>query len=293
MLAKNEQHSSLLLLDANSILHRAFHALPPLTTSKGKPTGAIYGFFLVFLRLLKEIEPSHLAVCFDFPAPTFRHTKYKDYKAQRPPTPDDLREQIKEMKKILSDLGVRVLEKEGLEADDIIASLVFAFPKVQKVIVTGDRDLLQLVNPHTSLVLLKRGVKNLDIYDQQKIKEEMGVEPFQIPDLKALVGDPSDNIPGIKNIGPKKALELLKKHRSVEELLSSRDCPDFLQEQKDRVLLWKELVTLKPASLGLSIDDLKFSGLKDYEKVFGDLEFFSLLRRLQEDKRNVSQKSLF
>jgi len=206
-----------LILDGNSILYRAFFALPELKNKKGELTNAVYGFLLVLFKLIKELKPKYLAVCFDFPAPTFRHKEFKEYKATRPPTPKDLVSQIPKLKEILKSFSIPYFEMEGFEADDLIGTLVKNSPKnIEKIIATGDLDTLQLVGKNTKVYFLQRGVKKAQIFDPEKVKEKYGgLNPEQIPDFKALVGDTSDNVPGIEGIGPKTKEKLLKKYKSV------------------------------------------------------------------------------
>ncbi len=203
-----KQQKQLIIIDSNSVIHRAFHALPPLTTKKGEIVNAVYGFLLVFFKAVKEFKPDFIAACFDFPAPTFRHKKFKDYKAKRPVAPKELYSQIPIVKEVLGVFNVSVFEKQGFEADDIIGTISEKFPKkqvlpeVEIVILSGDLDTLQLVNKNTKVYLLKKGVKNTVLYDETLVKERYsGLNPEQLVDLRALRGDPSDNIPGIIGIG--------------------------------------------------------------------------------------------
>lgn len=149
----------ILILDSNSILHRAFFALPKLTTKDGQPTNAIYGFLLVFFKLKREFKPDYIFACFDFPAKTFRHEKFKEYKSTRPKMPEDLAFQIPKLKEILKAFKIPILEKEGFEADDLIGTLCQKFPNDEKIIVTGDSDLFQLINEKTKIYFLKTGLK--------------------------------------------------------------------------------------------------------------------------------------
>ena len=215
---------TLLVLDANAILHRAFYALPPLTTKEGKPINAVYGFLLVLFKVIKEFRPDFLAVAFDFPAPTFREKIFKEYKAKRPKAPDEFYQQIPEIKKILQEIGVKIFEKKGYEADDIIGTISKIVKEQEKdseietIIVTGDLDMLQLVDSLTKVYLLKRGIKNTGLYDENLVKEKLELLPGQISDFKALFGDPSDNIPGVYGIGRKTACQLIKNFQSLEGL---------------------------------------------------------------------------
>ena len=215
----------LIIIDSNSIIHRAFHALPLLTTKNGELVNAVYGFLLVFFKAIREFQPDYIAACFDFPGPTFRHKKYKEYKAKRPPTPKELYQQIPKIKEILEAFNIPIFEKEGFEADDIIGTLaafstkkVIASP-IEIIILSGDTDILQLVNPQTKVYVLKRGVKDIVLFDENLVKEKFqGLNPKQILDFKALRGDPSDNIPGVTGIGEKTAIKLLLEFGSLENL---------------------------------------------------------------------------
>jgi DNA polymerase-1 len=299
-----------LILDANSILHRAFHALPPLATKKGEKTNAIYGFLLVFFKLMRELEPKYVCACFDFPAKTFRHQKFKDYKIFRPPTPEDLKSQIKKTKEILEAFNVPFFEKEGYEADDLVATIVEKSPGISKIIVSGDRDLFQVVNEETKIYFLQKGIKNPLLVDKEKIKERFSFSyPEQIVDFKALVGDPSDNIPGIKGIGEKTAISLISQFKNLDNLYKeierieqkpSNIKPKIIKElltSKEKVLFNRELARLKK---DVEIDfDLKKCLFGDYDrdkvvKILKELEFKSLIKRITENKTDrLNQEKLF
>ncbi|GAI16870.1 unnamed protein product, partial [marine sediment metagenome] len=206
----------LIIIDSNSVIHRAYHALPPLTTKKGEVVGAVYGFLLVFLKAIREFQPDFVAACFDVPGPTFRHKKYKDYKAKRPPVPEDLGQQISRVKEVLRGFNVKIFEKAGFEADDLVGTISHlaprrqALPPIETIIISGDLDNLQLAGPQTKVYLLRKGVKDTILYDTAKVKERyQGLTPEQLFDFRALRGDPSDNIPGVTGIGEKTAIELL------------------------------------------------------------------------------------
>ena len=190
----------LISIDANAIIHRAFHALPPLKNKEGKQRGAVYGFALFFLKALKDFKPAYAAAAFDYPAPTFRHKEYKPYKAKRTKAPDELYEQIPEVKKLLQSFGVKCLEAPGFEADDIlgaIAEKVRAEENLENIILTGDMDALQLVDEKTKVNAISRRIKEAVLYGKKEIAQKFGgLAPGQLVDFKALRGDPSDNIPG-------------------------------------------------------------------------------------------------
>lgn len=215
----------LIIFDSNAVIHRAFHALPPLGLKKQGLVNAVYGFLLVFFKAAREFQPDYIAAVFDFPAPTFRHKKFKEYKAKRPPTPPELYLQIPKVKEILKAFGVPIFEKKGYEADDIIATICSkapqkqVLPKIETVIISGDLDVLQLVDSNTKAYLLRRGVKDTILYDEAKTKERyQGLNPEQLLDFRALRGDPSDNIPGVTGVGEKTAIKLLKQFGDLENI---------------------------------------------------------------------------
>ncbi len=212
----------LLLIDANSIIHRSFHALPPFTAPDGTPSGAIYGLASILLKLWREERPDYAAALFDRPEPTFRDEKYAEYKAQRPLTADELIAQLKEAHHLFDAFGIKTFEKAGYEADDLIATLAETFkvlPDVRVVILTGDRDTLQMVEGDKLVVqTFNKGVSDTTIYDEKAVIEKYGLAPHQLVDYKALMGDSSDNIKGVPGVGPKTALELIKRFGTVEEM---------------------------------------------------------------------------
>ncbi len=301
----------LLIIDSNALLHRAFHALPPLTTKKGEQTGALYGFLSTLFKAIKDLNPDYLMACFDTPAPTFRHQKFEEYKAQRPETPLEMKPQIAKAKEILSELEIPVFSREGFEADDLIATIVRRFSQKLKTgeiyIITGDLDNLQLVNENTKVYTLGRGIKETVIYDTEKVVSRFGILPEQIVDFKALVGDPSDNIPGALGIGKKTAAELLKKFGSIENIyreiesnsniyshLSGKGqekdkteiqprIKDILLKNKAQVFLSKELVKMKSdVDIDIAIEKCAFRGFDPEKaaKTLSRFEFYSLINRL-------------
>ncbi len=213
---------TLFLIDANSLIHRAFHALPPLTSPDGKPTQALYGLSSILIKLRREDGLEYAAALFDRPEPTFRKKEYAEYKAQRPKAADELISQIIEAHDLFAAFGVPTFEKPGFEADDLIATLAEKFkktPDVKIVILTGDMDTLQLVDDGTVAVrALKRGISDTVMYTKDAVRERYGLLPGQLIDYKALVGDPSDNIKGVPGVGPKTAVTLLRKFGTLEDL---------------------------------------------------------------------------
>lgn len=211
----------LIAIDGNSLMHRAFYALPSMTTKSGTPTGAIYGFMSMLFKLLTP-APDYLLVAFDMHGPTFRHLEYADYKAGRKATPDDLRTQFPLVKELLCAMGIRICECESYEADDILGtfSRLANESGVQALLVTGDRDTLQLISAQTHVLLTKKGITETIEYDEAQLMESYGLTPSRMPDLKGLMGDSSDNIPGIPGVGEKTALKLLEKYGTLEETLA-------------------------------------------------------------------------
>lgn len=281
-----------LIIDGNSLLHRAYHAIPPLTTSGGLPTNAVYGFTNMLLRAIAEEQPDIIAVAFDKGRVTFRHDTFQEYKAQRPPMPDDLRPQLPLLKDVLGALRIPIHEADGYEADDIIGTMVKIAHDSghNSLILTGDKDVLQLVGPHTEALLIRKGITDLERYDPAKTRERFGITPEQMADLKGLVGDPSDNIPGVPGIGPKTAARLLADHGRLESVLENagRLSPRFrrlLQDFRDQALMSKKLATIDTGVPGLGEDDLKTWPGPDKPallEVFNKLEFRSLVRRVTE-----------
>ncbi len=281
----------LMLIDGNSLAHRAFYALPPLATKEGIPTNAVFGFTSMLLKIMDSEKPDYMAVAFDKGRVTFRHDVYSDYKATRKATPEELRPQFPLIKKLLQAMNLLVLEVEGLEADDLIGALSLLAEKEQVtcLIVTGDRDALQLVSPTTQVLLTRKGITDLEIYDEAAIFEKYGLQPAQITDLKGLMGDQSDNIPGVPGIGEKTALKLLHQFGNVEELLE-RDAeikPERIRQlvitNADLARLSKQLATInRDCNLELDLGQLQVKP-PDYPQLLEiarELEFKNLINRI-------------
>ena len=295
----------LLLFDTNSIIHRAFHALPPLKSKDGEPGGAVYGSLLAFFKIMDEIKPDYVAAVFYSPGKTFRHKKYKEYKANRPKAADELVSQIIKTKKVFESMGVSVLIKSGLEADDIIGAVsCHNFSDIETVIVTGDQDLLQLVNEKTNVYTLKRGVKEGALYDTSKVKEKYGgISPEKIVDIKALQGDASDNIPGVSGIGEKTAVKIIQEYENIENLYDNLEkdsslspkMKETLEKEKEMAFLSKELATINKKDFSeFKIKEFSFDrGSKDIIDTLEDLGFANLVKRFlkeeeeREEKRNL------
>ncbi len=282
---------TLLLIDANSLIHRAYHALPPLTTPEGKPIGAIYGLSSMLLKILREEKPDYAAVAFDTPETTFREGLFKDYKAHRPETDEELVGQLAEARKLFQKFKIQYFEKAGFEADDIIATLVKKFgseKNLKIIILTGDLDALQLVQKNKVIVKTpKKGVSETIIYNEEKVKERYGLSPNKLCDYKGLVGDPSDNVPGVPGVGPKTASKLIQKHGSLEklyrELKSAKNkLEEKILENKEKAFFSKKLVELQqdiPLEVILKNLSLSLSDKKELVEYFGELGFQSLIKR--------------
>ncbi len=300
-----QKQKILVLIDSHALIHRAFHALPPLTTKKGERVNAVYGFILVLMKVLKELKPDYVAAAFDLPGPTFRHKEFEDYKATRVKAPDELYQQIGRVKEVVSAFGIPIYEKEGFEADDIIGSIAEITNNkkliTKNIIVTGDLDTHQLVNGNTRVYTLRKGVKDTILYDEKMVVERYGLKPLQMPDYRGLKGDPSDNIPGVPGIGEKTTADLLKQYGTIEEMyesfekskikVKSQKLIDKLLENKDQAIFSKYLATIKrDVPLDFKLEEAKF-GKYDLEKIknlFKELEFFSLINRLGEISGGMS-----
>ncbi len=291
-----------MLIDGNSLSYRAFHALPLLATSHGIITNAVYGFTNMLLKILRDLKPDFVAACFDKEKITFRHEKFKAYKAQRLATPAELRAQFPLIKELLQAMCIPVLELQGYEADDLIGSLVLKAEKISlhNIILTGDQDVLQLVSPQTKVLLTKRGISELEEYSVQKIKTQFGVTPTQFTDFKGLVGDPSDNVPGIPGIGAKTAAKLLNKFSSLEEIISRQaELPLKLQPKirmfADQARLAKDLVTIVQDVPDLiEPSECQWPG-PDHSRLlafFNRLEFKSLIRAaLNKPEKEIREQN--
>lgn len=278
-----------LLIDGNAIMHRAFHALPPFKTSTNIPTGAVYGFLSMLNKSITDFKPTNVIVLFDTPVKTFRKKMYEKYQAQRPSMDDDLKVQFPNIKEGLDAAGIVHVEKEGFEADDLIGTLShrLAGKNSRVLIISGDRDILQLVDKNILAVTPQIGFSNIKIYDEGGVIEKFGIKPNQIPDFKALAGDPSDNYSGAKGIGPKTAAKLISEFGTVENLykkidkVESEKIRSILKSDKKHILLSKKLATIvKDVSIDFAEDKSHFTffneDLKDYLKKY---QMSSLIKR--------------
>ncbi len=281
----------LLLIDGNSLVYRAFYALPPLTAADGRPTNAVYGFANMLLRLVAEVQPDYLVVAFDKSKTTFRHSEFAAYKATRAATPDDLRTQFPLVRQVLEAMQVSTSELEGYEADDIIGTLSRTgnAAGLEVVIVTGDRDALQLVAPRTAVLLTKRGITDTEKYDLNLLRDRYGLSPEQMIEVKGLMGDQSDNIPGVPGIGEKTAVKLIREYGSIDELLArlgelkGGKLAEKLQAYAPQALLSRRLATIvRDVPVGQDLAEFRFRE-PDYgalRELFADLGFRSLASRL-------------
>ena len=274
----------LVLIDGNSLLNRAFYATPVFSTKDGLPTNGVFGFVKLLLKIISDKNPTHIAVAFDVHAPTFRHEKYGDYKAGRKPMPDDLRAQFPVLKEVLSLMNIRICEMAGFEADDIIGTLSKKC-NVQTFVYTGDRDAYQLVDETTNVCFTRKGVSDILELSIENFKDEIGLTPAQIIDLKALMGDKSDNIPGVAGVGEKSAYGLLEKYKDLDGIYAHLDeitgaLNRKLTENKETAYFSKWLATIKTdAPIDVALGDclLKMPFSAAVKAKFTELEFKSLL----------------
>jgi len=302
---KKIELKKLILIDGNALVHRAYHALPRFIAPDGRLVNAVYGFISILIKILKDFQPDYILATFDLAGPTFRHQIYKEYKATRVKMPDELYAQIPIIKEALKALNVAIYEKQGFEADDIIGSIVKMFDnslKVKTFIFTGDLDTLQLVDRDTEVIALKKGISEVIIYDEKTIFERYGLKPKQLIDFKGLCGDPSDNIIGVKGIGEKTAIDLLKKFGNLENIYKNLEYKDIrlsksikekLLKNKNEAFFSRRLATIKTdVDINFKLEDtsckkLTFNKFLEFLK---SLNFQTLIKRIQEF--TVQQKGL-
>lgn len=294
----------LLLIDGNAILHRAYHAYPPSFTDKeGKPTNAIYGFYAMLLKVIEEVKPDLLTICFDKGAPTFRMNLYAGYHANRPKMQDDLAQQVPRLQESLEKIGIPLNGIDGYEADDLIGTLSTQAKEknVETVILTGDRDLLQLVNGKVRVLMPITGITKSVLMDSAAVETKYGIKPSQIIDYKALVGDPSDNYPGVAGIGPKTASELLQKYGTFESLYKHiTELPpkiaEKLAQDAEQAAMCKNLATIHldaPVHLDLKKSSIENFTPDKFLDVFEQFNIHSLAKRLmgvQEEKKVIKKE---
>ena len=283
----------IILLDGNSLSYRAFYAMPALQNKSGLYTNSVYGFTLMLERMLEDIKPKYALVAFDKGKQTFRHKTYQDYKGTRDKTPSELVEQFGYVRELLDSYGIKYEEHFDYEADDIIGSYAKLAEKagLEVIIISGDKDLTQLASDNITIYYTKRGVTEVDHYTPEFINEKYGLSPEQIIDMKGLMGDKSDNIPGIAGIGEKTAIKLLAEYKTVENVLdnidniSGKKLKERLAEGKEDALLSKELATIfTEVPVENKLEDLTFSEKRSKKKeLFEKLEFVSFLKKLAEN----------
>jgi len=295
----------LIIIDGNALIHRSFHALPPtLKTKKGQLVNAVYGFTSFLLKALNEFHPEYVVLTLDKKGPTFRHEEYADYKATRVKAPDELYEQIPLVKKVAEAFNIPIFELTGYEADDLIGTICQQTKtkrNLEKIIITGDLDTLQLVDDQTKVYTMSRGLSDSVLYDITQVKERYSLKPEQIIDYKALRGDPSDNIPGVKGIGEKGAIELLVEFKNLDNLYqavkkkNSKIKPrtlELLQNHQEDAYLSQKLATIhQSAPLKFSLEDIQFSNFQVDRvlNLFSELEFKSLLNKVKELRDKISK----
>jgi DNA polymerase-1 len=299
---KSAQNKRLVLLDAHAIIHRAYHALPEFTSSRGEPTGALYGLASMLIRIIADLKPDYIAACYDLPQKTFRHEAYEAYKGKRAKTDDALISQLKESREIFKAFGIPMYDAPGFEADDVLGTIVHKYKKDKKldiIIASGDMDTMQLVDDKkVQVYTLKKGINDTILYDEEKVVGRFGFKPALLPDYKGLRGDPSDNIIGVKGIGEKTAQTLILKFGTIEEIYKkikqdgkaltdagiSPRMAEILKENEEEALFSKTLATIRTdAPIKFELPDKTFWQSAEQEKikeVFNRFEFKSLITRL-------------
>jgi len=311
------------IIDGNAILHRAYHAMPPLTTSSGLLVNAVYGFASILLKVRDNLRPSYFAVTFDLPVPTFRKKMYANYQIKRPEMDKELSGQIEKVKEMVRILGIPIYEKEGYEADDVIGTIAAQAAKIQNpkskvqtkskipnsnekkitgeletIIVTGDKDILQLVDDTIKVYMPAKGLSDMILYDKEKVKEKLGILPGLVPDYKGLVGDSSDNYPGVVGIGPKTAIDLLLKYGNFKKIYRNlSNIKGTVREKldngrKDGEMSYQLAIIIKDVpDINLDIKKCHISDFDnpDVRKFFEEMEFGSLLKRIKNQPFGSTQ----
>lgn len=278
----------LVIIDGNSLLFRAYFAMRPMMTKEGVYTHGVYAFINMLNKILGDYTPDYIAVCFDMKAKTFRHKQYEEYKAGRQQTPIELLSQIPLMHDVLDAMNISVFEKETYEADDLIGTITAEASRrgIESIIITGDKDELQLIDKNTKVVINKKGMTEFDVYDEAAMIDRYSLTPKQFIDLKGLMGDKSDNIPGVPGIGEKKGIALLKEYGSVEGVLENADkikgkLGENVRANKEMATLSKSLATIRrDVPLDYEFDDLKFvkPNYDELLNIYRILEFNSLIK---------------
>ncbi|MFL5628151.1 MAG: DNA polymerase I [Ktedonobacteraceae bacterium] len=285
------RRKKLVLIDGHAMIHRAFHAVPELSTSSGEPVNATFGFTSMLMKALSEEKPAYIAMTFDRPAPTFRHHHYAEYKAHRPTLPDNMRPQFKRIHDMVEAFGIPIYEKDGYEADDVLGTLAVQANQqgVETIIYTGDMDTLQLVNEHVTVKVAKRGITEITEYDEEGVKARYGFEPAKLPDFKGLVGDKSDNIPGVPGIGEKTASKLIADYGSLEGVIAHIDElkpkeQKLLREHAEQARESKYLATIvcdAPVQLDLERCRIEHLNRDNVLSIFRELEFRTMVEKVR------------
>ena len=293
----------IVLIDGNAIIHRAYHAMPPFKTTKGELVNAVYGFASMLLNILGNEKPDYIAVSFDRPAKTFRHIQFADYKATRVKAPQELYDQIPLIKELVRSFEIPIYEIDGFEADDVLGTLACqaSSESLKVYIATGDMDTLQLVNDRVFVIAPLKGFKETTKYDFQKVMSKYGLEPAQIVDMKGLMGDSSDNIPGVRGIGSKTAVSLLQKYKTLEGVYDHLDeitgaVHDKLESGRESAFFSRDLAQIVldvPLKLDLSECRTHNFDKSRVSAMFDDLEFRSLKNRLEDFIQEQTQQHLF
>lgn len=283
----------LLLIDGNALLYRAYHSMPDFSKPGEQPTNAVYGFANMLHKAIQDFSPTHLAVCFDAKGPTFRNELFAGYQENRPKADDELVSQMLLVREMLDAADIPRYEMSGFEADDLLGTIAFKFgDQIHIDILTGDKDILQLVTNSVSVIMLKTGLSKIVVFTPDLVKETLGVWPTQIPDLKSLMGDASDNYKGIHGIGPKSAQELFKSNTTLEDIYTNIDqvkspkIREALIENKEFVELCKKLATIKTdAQINFDLEGCRFSGYShDLKQFFVEHKFKTLMRRIFDEE---------
>ena len=295
--------SRLLIIDGNSIMNRAFYANPKFITSKGMHTGAVYGFINMMMKIKGDLKPDYIVCAFDRKAPTFRHLEYDDYKAGRKRMPEELAMQFPVMKEVLQHMAVDILEIDGFEADDVIGTLSLKAEREgdEVYVLSGDKDTLQLASDKTKVVITKKGVSVVDVYDREKFIEEFGITPTQFIDVKGLMGDASDNIKGVPGIGEKTAFKLIQEYGSIENVLENAENITMKKVRENLItyaqdaIFSKRLATIiRDVDVDMDMDRFRSADAYDVNelrRLFSELEFRTLLAKLSDEvKEEIVQR---
>ncbi|HNQ31022.1 MAG TPA: 5'-3' exonuclease H3TH domain-containing protein [Candidatus Woesebacteria bacterium] len=275
--------NTLLIIDSHALIHRAYHAIPPLTTKAGVPTNALYGYFNLISKAITDIKPTHLAACFDTPTESFRKKIIDTYQATRKPTEDNLKVQFNLVKELVDAAHVKRFEADGYEADDVIGTIVTQARQqdtnnLRMVILTGDKDMFQLVDERTFILTPQIGFSKSILYGPKEVEEKLGIPPNKVADFKALSGDASDNYSGLHKIGPKTAVKLINEYGSVEQMDAKFD-----GETMELLRQMKQVATIVPDVPGIqvSLADLRFEALggEEFRNTLQKYEMYSLITR--------------